>query len=31
MEISSLLSQLVHHGLIEEFTDAHILTHALKI
>jgi hypothetical protein len=29
MEISSLLSQLMHHGLIEEFTDAHILTHAL--
>lgn len=31
MEISSLLRQLVHHGLIKELVDAHILTHALKI
>jgi hypothetical protein len=31
VEISSLLSQLIHHRLIEELVDAHILTHALQL
>ena len=31
MNISFLLSQFHHHGLIEKFADAHILAHSLQI